>query len=80
MASLIGVRGRLLASEFSVWDQEGQTADRDELHLTEVVLEEICNSNPDCAKVLRPTLNHLANAAGLVVSPFFDQDGNYAMR
>lgn len=80
MASLIGVRGRLLASEFSVWDQEGQTADRDELHLTEVVLEEICNSNPDCAKVLRPTLNHLANAAGLIVSPFFDQDGNYAPR
>jgi len=80
MVSLLGVRGRLLAPEFSVWDQPGQVADRDELHLTEAVLEEIHNSNPLCAKALRPMLDHLANAAGLIASPFFGQDGNYALR
>lgn len=80
MASLIGVRGRLLAGEFSIWEQQGQTSDRDELHLTEVVMEEIRNTNPDCAKALRPILDHLANAAGYIASPFFDQAGNYTLR
>jgi hypothetical protein len=81
MASLVGMRGRVLAADFSTWPQaDMQAADRDELHLAEVVLEEIRNSNPDCAKALRPTLDHLANTAGLVTSPFFDQDGDYTLR
>jgi hypothetical protein len=33
-----------------------------------------------CTKLLRPILTHLANAAGLYSSPYFDADGNYTLK
>jgi hypothetical protein len=82
MASLIGVRGRMLAAEFNEWhrEREGQVADRDQLHLAEVVLEDVPDANPSCGQALRPMLDQLANAAGHPASVSFDQGGNCTLR
>jgi hypothetical protein len=78
MASVVGVRGK----RFTVFDYRrgsmvGHPADRDQLHLREVVLEEVPAGNPECAAALRPMLDQLANAAGVDGSPSFDQDGKW---
>jgi hypothetical protein len=57
----------------------GAIADREQLHLTEAIIEEVPTGNPDCATVLRPILDQLANAAGLSTAPSFDQAGVYLL-
>jgi hypothetical protein len=80
LASVIGVKGRGLATRFDTsTGMEGQVADRDQLHLNEVIIEELPSGNPDCATMLRPLLDQLANAAGLPSAPSFDQAGKYLL-
>lgn len=79
MASLIGVKGKGLTTERQ-WFRggfEGEYSDRDQLHLTEIIFEDVPSGDPECAAVLRPALDQLANAAGLAASPNFDHNGNY---
>jgi hypothetical protein len=80
--SLIGVKGKKLTAYFAAWwrGKEGQIADRDQLHLSDVILEEVPSGEPDCGRVLRPMLDQLANAAGFEASPNFDENGNYTIR
>jgi hypothetical protein len=77
LASVIGVKDRGLATQFDTWT--GMVADRDQLHLNEVIIEELPSGNPDCATMLRPLLDQLANAAGLPSAPSFDQAGKYQL-
>lgn len=52
---------------------------RDRLPFGQVVLESVPPDDRATARVLKPILTHLANAAGLAASPFFDEDGNYTL-
>jgi len=79
-ASLIGVKGKFIMFAPSQWDTEGLVADRDQLHLTEVILEEVPATIPECGKILKPLLDHLANAGGAVSSLSFEADGTYVRR
>lgn len=54
-------------------------ADRQQLHFVEGILEAIPANDQNCARVLRPTLDHIANAAGRSRAPTFDDAGNYTL-
>jgi len=50
------------------------------LQFGEAIFETPPTDFRECAKVLRrPILNHLANAAGLASSPYFDAAGSYTL-
>jgi len=49
----------------------------DQYHFVETIFENVPVDNNDAAKRLRATLDHLANAAGLPSSPYFDENGDY---
>jgi hypothetical protein len=80
MAGLVGVRGKQLVRHDSYQIPRGQVMNRDQLHLIEVVLDEVPAGDPDCGKALRPMLDHLANAAGHQGSFSFDNQGNFIVR
>jgi hypothetical protein len=46
----------------------------------EAVFDKAPNDDNDSAKMLHPILSHLANAAQLATSPYFDTDGNYLLK
>jgi hypothetical protein len=79
--SLVGVKGARFnlarRGDPSWFDRMGDTLDRDEYHLTEVIIETIPNTPEKFAKLMRPILDQLANAAGVASSPSFDRQGNY---
>jgi hypothetical protein len=79
-ASVIGVKDREIGVFHQGWGWRGQGTDRDQLHLAEIVLEEVPSGDPECGRALRPLLQQLANAAGLPTSPNFDQNGNWTSR
>lgn len=54
--------------------------DGDQYHFVETIFERIPPSDQECARQLRGTLDHLANAAGLEASPHFDNEGQYTLR
>jgi hypothetical protein len=80
MASLVGVKGKLIMTFPSQLDENGLKADRDQLHLTEVILEKVPSTLQECGVMLRPLLDQLANASGAVSSPNFDEEGNYVIQ
>jgi hypothetical protein len=51
--------------------------DRSILHFGQATFDTIPESHNESAKFLKPILTHLANAAGLHSSPYFDAKGNY---
>lgn len=82
-ASLAGVENMRLLTDFISTslpeDIPGPRLDRAEYNFAETFLDAVPVGIVDCAKRLKPTLDHLANAAGLTVSPYFDADGNYTL-
>ena len=82
MASLIGVKGKGLTTRRQNLRVgfEGEYSDRDQLHLSEVIFDNVPTGDPECAAWLRPALDQLANAASLPTSPSFDLDGKYQQR
>jgi len=52
----------------------------DQVTFTEAFFETVPADLNESAKMLSPLLQHLANAAGLPGSPYFDADGNYTLR
>jgi Putative DNA-binding domain len=82
MASLIGVIGKGLTTGRQSFQGgfEGEYSDRDQLHLTETIFEDVPSGDPECGTFLRTALDQLANAAGLLASPSFDRNGNYQQR
>jgi hypothetical protein len=83
-ASLLNVNGMRLVSDPSgngfLVDMPSTRLTVDQFHFVEAILEVVPRNVGECAKLLRVTLDHLANAAGLDSSPYFDDDGNYTLR
>jgi hypothetical protein len=80
--SLVGVEGIDLVTGRQMFDgsSEGRLAGRDQIHLTEAVLETVPTGDGDCGVKLRSILDHLANATGLPASLSFDQAGQYTLQ
>jgi len=81
--SLIGVKGMRLLQDFigTAFPEDIPFAavDDDRIHFDEAVFETATTDYNACAKLLKPLLTHLANAAGRESSPYFDDDGNYTL-
>ena len=60
-------------------DMPGGLLDRDQCHFVDAVFETVPAGYQECARQLRATLDHMANAAGLPASRHFDENGNYTL-
>lgn len=82
--SLINVRGLRLLQDFMPSgaipeDLPCGNLDRNHLDFGQIIFEVTPPNYNEAAKALRPVLTHLANAAGLHSSPYFDAAGNYML-
>jgi hypothetical protein len=81
LVSLIGVkdaRFNLARGANATWyDNLGDTLDRDQYHFAEVIFELVPKTPDECAAIVRPILDQIANAGGAASSPTYDQQGNY---
>jgi hypothetical protein len=83
LVSLANMQGTRLLQDFKgnalAEDIPSGLLKRDRLPFGHAVLECVPPDDRATARVLRPILTHLANAAGLAASPYFDEDGNYTL-
>jgi len=83
-ASLLNVQGMQLLQDFIgnafPEDLPSVMLARDQFHFVETIFETVPRDDNDAARRLRVTLDHLANAAGLASSPYFDPMGNYTLK
>jgi hypothetical protein len=82
--SLINVRDMNLLQDFIpqgaiLEDLQCGVLDRSEFEFGHAIVEAMPNGYNETAKALRPILAHLANAAGLHSSPYFDAAGDYEL-
>ena len=81
MVSLIGVRDAQFnaarGNNATWYDNLGDALDSDQYHFDEVLFETIPANSEECAEVIRPILDQMANAGGRATSPIFDQQGRY---
>jgi hypothetical protein len=82
--SLIDVQGKTLLQDFVprgalIVDLPSIELNRNLYDFGQVIFETIAQDYNGAAKALRPILTHLANAAGLRSSPYFDAAGNYTI-
>lgn len=81
LVSLIDVASaRLNFDRDSQWfphDNLGDPLDRDQYHFDEVIFETIPTTPQECAGIIRPILDQMANAGGRATSPIFDDQGCY---
>jgi hypothetical protein len=82
MVSLLGVQGLPMTTGFrdAFWGERVVTLDREQLHFAEVVFDKAPNDNQDCATLVRPILDQIANAAGVASTPTFDPNGKYLLK
>jgi hypothetical protein len=85
LVSLIGVANAQFNFERSAfgamwYDSLGARLDRDQYHFDEVIFETIPTTIEECARVVRPILDQMANAGGQATSPVFDAQGRYVPR
>ena len=84
VASLVGVKDMRLVQDFIAnviaEDLPFGALHEDSVHFGEVIFETVPAEYNESAKTLRPLLNHMANAAALPSSPYFDADGNYTLK
>jgi hypothetical protein len=84
VASLVHVKGKRLLQDFIgnalAVDLQYGSLNEDCLHLSEAIFETVPTENIESARLLNPLLAHMANAAGLASSPYFDADGNYTLK
>jgi TIR domain len=84
LVSLVHVEGMRLLQDFIgsaiPEDIPSGLLDRTQLHFGQAALSTIPADYDEGAKMLKPILVHLANAAGLSSSPYFDADGNYLLK
>jgi hypothetical protein len=83
-ASLLNVKGmRLLQDFFGAALPNGLpsvTLAVGQFHFVETIFEIVPTDDNDAARRLRVTLDHLANAAGLASSPYFNATGDYTLK
>jgi len=81
LVSLVGVAGaqfNFARGQNSQWyDNLSNRLDRDQYHFDEVIFETIPTVQAECASIIRPILDQMANAGGLATSPIFDNQGHY---
>jgi hypothetical protein len=81
LVSLVGVTGartNFARGQDSAWhDNLGYPLDRDQYHFDEVIFETIPTALAECASIIRPILDQIANAGGNATSPIFDNHGHY---
>jgi hypothetical protein len=81
--SLVNVEGMRLLQDFIETalpeDLPCGDLDRPQLQFGQAMFETIPRDYNQAAKSLKPILTHLANAAGLDSSPYFDSEGNYTL-
>jgi hypothetical protein len=81
--SLINVQGFKFLQDFihGAFPEDLPCGDLDRNHLDfgQAIFEGIPPNYNEAAKALRPILTHLANAAGVHSSPYFDAAGNYTL-
>jgi hypothetical protein len=81
--SLVNMQGVRLLQDFKgsafVEDIPCGQLNQDRLPFGQIALESIPPDYRAAARMLKPILTHLANAAGLATSPYFDEDGNYTL-
>jgi hypothetical protein len=85
LVSLIGVKGvpyrftPIVGGGFE-FDHESGTLDRDQLHFSEAIVENVPTDPYEYAKLLRPLLDQIANAAGRASTVSFDASGGFRYR
>jgi len=83
LVSLANMQGTRLLQDFKgsalAEDIPSGLLKRDRLPFGHAVFECVPPDDRATARVLRPIFTHLANAAGLAASPYFDEDGNYTL-
>lgn len=81
LVSLVGVFGARFnfgRGQNSQWyDNLSDPLDRDQYHFGEVIFEIIPTAPAECADIIRPILDQVANAGGRATSPIFDNQGYY---
>jgi hypothetical protein len=81
LASFVGVAGgrfNFVRSDNQNWlDNLSDPLDRDQYHFDEVIFETIPADQAQCASIIRPILDQMANAGGNATSPIFDAQGRY---
>jgi hypothetical protein len=81
LVSLIGVAGaqfNFARGQDSAWyDNLSDRLDRDQYHFDEVIFETIPTTPAECASIIRPIIDQMANAGGKATSPVFDNQGRY---
>jgi hypothetical protein len=82
LVSLIGVKGVQYSFTMgsSVFEDEAETLDRDSFHFSEVIVDDVPADPYAYAKMLRPLLNEIANAAGRAFTPTFDPAGQFRLK
>jgi hypothetical protein len=83
LVSLMGVRGipySLDVAAGRLFEGEAGTLDRDQFHFSELVIDDVPLDPYEYAKLLRPLLDQIANAAGRARTPSFDDDGRFCVR
>lgn len=80
MVSLTGIKNvQINVGLKAQWhdDDDISTLDRDQFHFGEVIIETVPNSIQECAVMIRPFIEQLANAAGRATSSSFGPNGEY---
>lgn len=80
MVSLVGTKGGFINTGAPVvWyeDDVATALDRDQYHFAEVILDGIPSSIQECAAMVRPFIEQLANTAGRAASASFGENGEY---
>ncbi|MGA8616336.1 MAG: ATP-binding protein [Xanthobacteraceae bacterium] len=82
LTSLIGVKNApySFTRGNSLFEDEAGILDRDQLHFSEIIVEEVPQDRYEYAKRLRPLLDQTANAAGRATTPSFDHTGAFRLR
>lgn len=83
LVSLVGVKGipySFAMAPGALFEDEAGVLDRDQFHFSELVLDDIPLDPYEYAKLLRPLLDQIANAAGRARTPSFDNEGRFRVR
>ena len=80
MVSLVGTKDGFInvGAPLNWYEDDAVVAlDRDQYHFSEVILESVPDSIQECATIIRPFIEQLANTAGRAASTSFGQNDEY---
>jgi hypothetical protein len=78
LISLVGVAGakfNLASERYMQWQEDlSDSLERDQYHFDELIFEAAPTGRNECAEIIRPVLNQMANVGGKATSPIFDSE------